>query len=71
MAIAGIHFITGFGMLVGSLVMGDIAETKVIRRPWSLSSAICTVAFIAYIENRYIHLLPESGVERDDYLLEY
>lgn len=29
MAIAGIHFVTGFGMLVGSLVMGDIDETKV------------------------------------------
>jgi hypothetical protein len=29
-AIAGIHFVTGFGMLVGSLVMGKVDETKVI-----------------------------------------
>lgn len=32
MAIAGIHFITGFGMLVGSLVMGDISETKALNQ---------------------------------------
>jgi hypothetical protein len=30
-AISGIHFITGFGMLVGSLVMGDIDETKALN----------------------------------------
>lgn len=30
-AIAGIHFLTGFGMLVGSLVMGEIDETKALN----------------------------------------
>jgi hypothetical protein len=29
-AIAGIHFVTGFAMVVGSLVMGELDETKVL-----------------------------------------
>jgi hypothetical protein len=29
-AIAGIHFVTVFAMVVGSLVMGELDETKVL-----------------------------------------
>jgi hypothetical protein len=29
-AIAGIHFVTGFAMVVGSLVMSELDETKVL-----------------------------------------
>ena len=29
MSIAGLHFITGFGMLVGSIVMASLENTKV------------------------------------------